>query len=99
MRVQFLTLMVHEVFVDDDVKKFILEQKQDYRVCTACYGPALVPITVKPPKASDKMVLIGDYVLYISAIQAMYINRVTMDMLYSDEEIQSCYAFNRDKYY
>lgn len=88
-----------EIKVDDDVKEYILSQKQDYRVCTACSGPALVPITVKAPKTTDKMIPIGDYVLYISEVQCMYINRVTMDMLYTDEEIKSCYAFNRDRYY
>ena len=49
---------------------------------------------MKPPKKSDIMIPIGDYVLYISSVQAMYINRVTMDMLYSDEEIESCPAFS-----
>lgn len=91
--------MAHSIVVDDDVKNYILEQKQDFRVCTACSGPALVPITVKEPKTSDIMVPIGDYVLYISAVQAMYINRVTMDMVYSDEDIETCYAFNRHRYY
>lgn len=92
-------VMFREIKVDEDVKRYILSQKQDFRVCTACSGPALVPITVKEPKKNDIMVPIGDYVLYVSAVQAMYINRVTMDMLYSDEDIETCYAFNRGKYY
>ena len=91
--------MACTITVDDDVKDYILSQKQDFRVCTACSGPALVPITVKAPKTTDRMIPIGDYVLYISAVQAMYINRVTMDMLYSEEDIESCYAFNRDRYW
>ena len=91
--------MAWDIRVDDDVRNYILEQEQDFRVCTACTGPALVPITVKPPKKNDRMIPIGDYVLYISAVQAMYINRVSMDMLYSDEDIATCYAFNRGRYY
>ena len=75
---------MHEITVDDDVKQLILDSKEDYRVCTACRGPALVPIRVKPPKKSDIMIPIGDYVLYISSVQAMYINNVSMDMLYSE---------------
>lgn len=84
---------MHRIDVDEDVKKMILEKKEDYRVCTACMGPALVPISIKAPKKNDVMIPIGDYVLYISAVQAMYIDRVTMDMVYSEEEINSCPAF------
>ncbi len=91
--------MSWEIKVDKDVQDYILSQKQDFRVCTACSGPALVPITVKAPKKNDVMIPVGDYVLYVSAVQAMYINRVTMDMLYSDEDVAECYAFNRDRYY
>ena len=91
--------MAWDIRVDDDVRDYILKQEQDFRVCPACTGPALVPITVKPPKKNDRMIPIGDYVLYISAVQAMYINRVSMDMLYSDEDIATCYAFNSGRYY
>ncbi len=85
--------LMHEITVDDDVKKFIINSKEDYRICTACSGPALVPISVKPSKKTDIMIMIGDYILYVSAIQAMHINRGRMDMLYSEEEIESCPAF------
>ncbi|MCQ2052707.1 MAG: hypothetical protein MJZ03_02055 [archaeon] len=85
--------LMHKIMVDDDVKKFIISSKEDYRICTACSGPALVPISVKPPKKTDIMITVGNYALYISAIQAMHINKVTMDMLYSEEEIESCPAF------
>ena len=54
---------MHEITVDEDVKQMILDAKEDYRICTACTGPALVPIKVKPPKKSDIMIPIGDYVL------------------------------------
>lgn len=90
--------MSWHIEVDEDVKQYVLNQKQDFRICTACYGPALVPITVKSPKKNDVMIPIGDYVLYISAVQAPYIDRITMDMLYSDDDIASCYAFNRGRY-
>ena len=62
---------MHQITVDDDVKQMILEAKEDFRVCTACRGPALGPIKVKPPKKSDIMIPVGDYVLYISSVQAM----------------------------
>ena len=71
-----------EITVDEDVKKMIMEEKRDYRVCT-----------VKEPKQSDLKYQIGDNFLYISRIQAMYISRVTMDMIYEDEDIDACPAF------
>ena len=83
----------HKIEVDDDVKAMILEAKEDYRLCTACYGPALVPISVKMPKKNDMMIPIGDYILYISAVQTMYVDRVTMDMVYTEDEIETCPAF------
>ncbi len=79
--------------VDEDVKKKILAEGRDYRVCTACTGPALVPITVKPPKTNDLKIQIGDNTLYISAVQARYINRVTMSMVYEKEDVDYCPAF------
>jgi len=82
-----------DIKVDDDVKKMIMSEGRDYRVCTACMGPALVPITVKGPKDSDIKIPIGDNTLYISRVQAMYIDHVSMDMLYDKEDIDSCPAF------
>ncbi len=82
-----------EISVDDDVKRFIMAEGRDYRVCTSCSGPALVPTTVKGPKESDIKVPIGSNTLFISIVQARYIRRITMDMVYSDEEIEYCFAF------
>lgn len=82
-----------EIQVDDDVKRYIESMGCDFRVCTACMGPALVPTKVKGPKDSDIRIPIGDHTLYISRVQSMYIDRVTMDMLYNEDEIDSCPAF------
>jgi hypothetical protein len=84
-----------KISVDDDVRELILEKKQDYRVCTACRGPALGPITVKPPKDTDIKIPIGKYMLYVSIVQSMYINRVSMDMLYTEKDIFSCPALSQ----
>ncbi len=79
--------------VDEDVVKMIEAEEQDYRVCTACIGPALVPVKVKKPKDTDIKIPIGKNTLYISRVQAQYLDRVSMDMLYDEEEIDSCPAF------
>lgn len=81
------------IAVDEEVRQMIMREKQDYRVCTACMGPALVPTAVKQPKASDVQIQVGDNILYISRMQAPYLDRVSMDMLYDEDEIDSCPAF------
>ncbi len=81
------------ITVDDDVVKMVEAAGCDYRVCTACIGPALVSVAVKPPKDSDLKIPCGKYTIYVSKLQAQYINRVTMDMIYDEDEIDSCPAF------
>lgn len=82
-----------EIIIDEAVKNLIASEGCDYRVCTACMGPALVPVSVKPPKSTDIQIPVGDHILYISRIQARYINRVSIDMIYDEDEIDSCPAF------
>ena len=77
------------ITVSEDVVRLIESKGQDYRVCTACSGPALVPITVKGPKESDIKIPVGNNTLYVSRVQAQYISEVTMDMLYDKEDIDS----------
>lgn len=84
-----------EIIVDDDVKRLIMSEGRDYRICTSCTGPALVPTTVKVPKESDIVIPVGDNTLYISRVQARYINRVTYDMIYNREEMDTCPVFYR----
>lgn len=88
-----------EIPIDDDVKQYIISQGCDFRICTACMGPALVPVTVKAPKSTDIQIPVGDRTLYISRVQARYIDRVSMDMIYDEDEIDSCPAFYTRRYY
>jgi hypothetical protein len=83
-----------EIAVDDDVRKMVEESGEDYRICTACLGPALVPVSVKSPKASDEVISLGNgRKIFVSRVQARYVTRISMDMLYDEEEIDSCPAF------
>lgn len=88
-----------EIPIDDDVKQYIMSQGCDFRICTACMGPALVPVTVKAPKSTDIQIPVGDRTLYISRVQVRYIDRVSMDMIYDEDEIDSCPAFYTRRYY
>jgi hypothetical protein len=67
--------------VDPEVKAFILERKGDFRLCTTCGGPVIVPVEMKPPKDSDIVIQIGPNKLYISRVQAHYLRRIEKHML------------------
>jgi hypothetical protein len=83
---------MQSIAVDQEVIDFVKENKRDYRVSTSCSGPVIVPTSVKPPKDTDIRVRIGEFTLYISRVQARYINRVTPDML-DQSRLESCSAF------
>jgi hypothetical protein len=83
---------MNDIQVDQGVIDYILENKRDYRVSTSCGGPVIVPIEMKRPKESDLKVKVGANILYISRVQARYIDRVTMDMLDS-ARYESCSVF------
>lgn len=78
------------IAVDPDVIDFIVKEGKDYRVCTDCSGPVLLPTTMKPSKESDIKVKAGKNTLFISRVQARYINRVSLDMLYDPSRRQFC---------
>lgn len=78
---------MQNIQVDQEVIDFIRRKRRDYRLSTTCYGPVILPIEVKPPKDTDLKIAIGKNTLYISAVQAKYVSRVTMSMLYEVDEI------------
>jgi hypothetical protein len=78
--------------VDGEVIDFINRNKRDYRVSTSCSGPVIVPTSMKPPKDTDLKIRVGEFNLYISRVQAKYIDRVTPDML-DETRYRSCYLF------
>ena len=83
---------MQRITVDQEVIDFILRNKRDYRVSTSCSGPVIVPTTVKSPKETDLKVKVGQNTLYISRVQARYIDRVTPDML-DESKLEGCSLF------
>jgi hypothetical protein len=79
-----------EVQVDQAVKDYILKTGRDFRVSTTCSGPVIMPLEVKPAKENDIKVRIGKNVLYISRVQARYIDRITMEMMYDADVGLNC---------
>ena len=80
--------------VDQAVIEHIRHSGKDFRVCTDCSGPVLMPTDLKPPKSSDLQVRVGLNTLFISRVQARYIDRVTMDMLYDPSRRLGCYLYD-----
>ncbi len=62
----------YQVVFTEDVRAYVLARKQDFRVCTSCGGPILLPVSVKSPKPSDLRVKVGDHTVYVSLYQARY---------------------------
>ncbi|KLK87697.1 hypothetical protein SZ63_08675 [Methanoculleus sediminis] len=69
------------IYVTEDVRSYVLQRKRDFRVSTSCSGPILLPVSVKPPKATDLQVPIGDFTVYISKYQARYIDSIHRGMI------------------
>lgn len=73
--------MDHEIEVSPEVREFILKRGCDFRVCTSCGGPILLPTSVKRPKKTDIRIPIGERMLYVSIWQAPYIDVIDRDMI------------------
>lgn len=55
----------YKIEFDEEVAGYI-EKNGDFRVCTDCGGPVIVPVETKRPKKSDYMIEIGTRKLYVS---------------------------------
>lgn len=67
--------------VDDEIKEYIKKQNRDFRLCTSCGGPILVPVDMAPPKPTDIEIVIDENTLYISAVQARFTRRIHRSLL------------------
>jgi len=82
-----------EIRVDREVIDYIERNGRDYRVSTSCYGPVILPIEMKAPKETDLRIRVGKHTLYVSIVQAKYIDRVTKSMLYDSVYHKKCSLF------
>lgn len=70
-----------EIKIDTEVEDFIRKSGKDFRLCTTCGGPAIVPADMSKPKESDLKIKIAGNTLFISKVQARYLRQVEMGML------------------
>ncbi|MDD1678586.1 MAG: hypothetical protein LUO93_05310 [Methanomicrobiales archaeon] len=71
----------HEITLSDEVRQYLGAQSGDFRVCTSCGGPILLPISVKHPKSTDIRIPVGNRTLYISRYQAPFLDLIDRDMI------------------
>lgn len=83
-----------KIDVAPEVIEYIKRSGKDFRVSTDCSGPVILPTDLKPPKDSDLQVQVGENTLFISRVQARYIDRVTMDMLYDPSRRFNCFLYD-----
>jgi hypothetical protein len=67
--------------IDPEMDEYIRKGSTDLRIATTCEGPLIFPIKLSPPKPTDIVIAVGELRLYISAVQAPYINVINTRML------------------
>jgi hypothetical protein len=72
---------ISEVTIVPEVIEFINKRDCDFRICTSCGGPILLPVRVKPPKKSDLLLRAGNHMIYVSIHQARFLHSIRMDMI------------------
>jgi hypothetical protein len=75
------SLPVRDVTITPEVLDYIAKRNCDFRICTSCGGPILLPTRVKPPKKSDFLFQAGSHTIYISIHQARYLHTIRMDLV------------------
>ena len=70
-----------EITIGQDVIDYIDKRNCDFRICTSCGGPILLPTRIKPPKRSDLLLRAGNHTIYVSIHQARFLDTIHMDMI------------------
>ena len=70
-----------EVTILPEVMAYINKRDCDFRICTSCGGPILLPTGIKPPKKSDLLLKAGDHIIYVSIHQARFLDSIRREMI------------------
>ncbi|WP_292369228.1 hypothetical protein [Methanoregula sp. UBA64] len=85
------TADVPAIAVSPEVKNYIEKRNCDFRICTSCGGPVLLPIRIKPPKKSDVLITVAGHTVYISIHQVRYLDEIRAEMIpFYEEPDGSC---------
>ncbi len=78
-----------EISIVPEVIEYINKRDCDFRICTSCGGPILLPIRVKAPKKTDLLLRAGNHMIYVSVHQARFLHSIRLDMIPFFEEEES----------
>ncbi len=78
-----------EISIVPEVIEYINKRDCDFRICTSCGGPILLPIRVKAPKKTDLLLRAGNHMIYVSVHQARFLHSIRPDMIPFFEEEDS----------
>jgi hypothetical protein len=70
-----------DVAIAPEVIAYINKRDCDFRICTSCGGPILLPLRIKPPKKTDLLLQAGSHTIYVSIHQARFLNSINMEMI------------------
>jgi len=82
-----------DITIEQEVVDYITQRGIDFRLSTSCYGPVIVPLEVKPAKESDLRFQVNGNTLFVSKVQARYIDRITQRMIGDIAYLRSCSVF------
>ena len=82
---------VSRIAIAPEVMDYIEKKNCDFRICTSCGGPILLPVRIKPPKKSDVLLQADSHTIYISIHQARFLDEIRSDMIpfYDEEQYQN----------
>ncbi len=69
------------VTIAPEVLDYIRKRDCDFRICTSCGGPILLPVRIKPPKKTDLLLKAGNHTIYVSVHQARFLTMIEMEMI------------------
>ena len=84
---------MNDIAIEQEVIDYIIQRGMDFRLSTSCYGPVIVPLDVKPAKETDLRFQVNGHTLFVSRVQARYINRITKNMIGDIAYLRSCSVF------
>lgn len=73
--------VLRDVIIAPDVLEYISQRDCDFRICTSCGGPIMLPLRIKSQKKSDLVLQAGTNLIYVSIHQARYLHTIRMDMV------------------
>lgn len=74
-------VMPEDITITPEVYDYINRRNCDFRICTSCGGPVLLPVSLKAPKKSDILIKAGHHTIYISVHQVRFLNTIHLDMI------------------